>query len=299
MGTLATILLLALTRAEIVERFKAPPITMVEGLVKVFADCPADMRRDFQMPIAEFTAGVCRDLYKTVNVRPRRFVEPGVIVHIGEERTNNASVVSLARTREDGSVYTRIYLPSPGSTDIARMRLETTKAFFRAVTGEELDDAAAEKALRRADPRLDADDRYADVRRWMNGETGGEDDEKYLKLARSVLVPGEVRDDDVTRFASRLYLYPATFDVPFCGKYVSCSFREAIALAAEDPLVRVAAYRKITDVIAYGGGRGEAMAEAAEAYAGFLRDLAKYKSGAEALASMLDAADEKLKGVLK
>ena len=55
---LAVIALLALTRAELVARMKAPVLTMTEGLVKVYADCPEDMRRDYQMPVARFAADV-------------------------------------------------------------------------------------------------------------------------------------------------------------------------------------------------------------------------------------------------
>ena len=39
---LASLLLLALTRAEVIDRFKAAPIVKVDGLVQVVADCPAD-----------------------------------------------------------------------------------------------------------------------------------------------------------------------------------------------------------------------------------------------------------------
>ena len=39
----AAIFAAALTRAEIIERFKAPVATRVDGLVEVFADCPTDM----------------------------------------------------------------------------------------------------------------------------------------------------------------------------------------------------------------------------------------------------------------
>ena len=62
-----SILLLALTRAEVLERFKAAPITKVDGLVRVVADCPADMRREFQEPVASFVADVCRTLYRAAS----------------------------------------------------------------------------------------------------------------------------------------------------------------------------------------------------------------------------------------
>ena len=52
--TFAALLLLALTRAEIVQRMRAPVITQSEGLVRVYADCPEDVRREFQkLPFAD------------------------------------------------------------------------------------------------------------------------------------------------------------------------------------------------------------------------------------------------------
>ena len=64
---IATILLAALTKAEIIDRFRAAPVTQLDGLVQVYGDCPADMRRDFQLPVASFTSGICRKLYAAEN----------------------------------------------------------------------------------------------------------------------------------------------------------------------------------------------------------------------------------------
>ena len=46
--TLCLIALLALTRAEIIERMRAPVVTQADGMVQVFADCPEDMRRELE-----------------------------------------------------------------------------------------------------------------------------------------------------------------------------------------------------------------------------------------------------------
>ena len=46
MAICSVLLAAALTRAELIERFKAPPLTKVSGLVQVVADCPAEMRRE-------------------------------------------------------------------------------------------------------------------------------------------------------------------------------------------------------------------------------------------------------------
>ena len=53
---------MALTRAEILERFRAPVVTQADGLVKVYADCPDDMRREYQGPIGSFAAETVKTL---------------------------------------------------------------------------------------------------------------------------------------------------------------------------------------------------------------------------------------------
>lgn len=126
--------MLALTRAEIIDRFKAAPVTQLDGLVQVYGDCPADMRREYQLPVASFASGVCRKLYVAENRKPSKFAEPGIIVRIGDVRTNLSAVVSRPATRQGGEKFTRIYLPSPSGADIGRFRIEVARAFYRAVT---------------------------------------------------------------------------------------------------------------------------------------------------------------------
>lgn len=294
MSLVAAALVLALSRAEIIARFKAPPVMKVNGLVQVVAACPADMREEYQAPIAGFVADVCRTLYRAARMQEVRFDAPGIVVSLGEARTNLTNVVVRVRKRDDGTRFTRIYLPAPGAADVAALRRETVKAFCRAVRGEELDDAAAEQTLRRADPARRVDEGYAQLAKWRAGEPVDGDDEEMLRLARSVLQPGVARPEDVTHFASRLFLYPEVYSSPFCGRYDSCSFRDAIALAKKDVRIRFLAYAKSPQVVVYGGGRGEKLLAAAVAYSEFLRELAAYRKTEDELAALLDDADVKL-----
>jgi len=291
---LASILLLALTRAEILERFKAAPVTKVSGLVQVVADCPADMRREFQGPVATFVADVCRTLYRAENAHERPFVAPGIVVYVGDVRTNVTAVVVKPRTRADGSVYTRIYLPAPGYADVATLRRETVKAFYLAVHDRTLDDAAADRALRAADPELRIADEYAALAAWLDGRPSDGDDERYLEMMRSVLAPGIAYKTDVLRFAARLFFYPEVHGARFCGRYDSCTFRDAIVLAAHDPSIRLLALVKSSQVVVWGGGRGEELLAAADAYSLFLRELAAYRKTPDELRALLDTADAKL-----
>ncbi len=294
MTFLAVILFATLTRAEIIERMRAVPVVKENGLVQVVADCPADMRKEFQSPIASFVADICATLYRARRVPAKKFAEPGIVVYVGDVRTNRADVIVRLRTRADGSKYTRIYLPAPAFADVAALRRESVKAFYRAVTGESLDDAAADAALRAADPELRAADAYAELTRWQKGARVREDDEHYIRLSRKVLRPGVAYPSDVLRFASRLQIYPEAYSAPFCGRYASCTFREAIDLAREDARIRFLALAKSPQVVLFGGGRGEALSNAAVRYSEFLRELAAYRKTPEELREMLADADEKL-----
>lgn len=286
MTFIASILLFALTRAEIIERMRAPVVTQADGLVQVFASCPEDMRREYQMPIASFASDTVGNLYRSLSMRPKRFSRAPIVIHVGSVRTNLPEVVSSV---SDGR--TRIYVKAPGYADIGRLRTEIVKAFFRAVKGEEVDDAAAVRAFRRAFPELRIADERAGLERWIRGEGG--DDEHNLRLMRKILKPGEATRRDVLVFASRLFLYPPTFDRKFCGCHDSLSFKDAAALCREDPAIRIAARRKADEVVVFGGGRGEAMSAAAAAYREFLLALVRAEE-AEKLEELLDAADVRL-----
>ena len=295
MSLLAAALLLALTREEIVDRMRADPVTQLQGMVRVYGDCPADMRKEFQLPIASFVSAICDRLYAAEGIRPTKFDEPAIVVRIGDVRTNIADVAVRAGRRDSGAAYTRIKLPAPAYSDLEVLRRETVKAFYRSVKGEELDDGEADKRFRGTDPQSRARDIADDVARWREGVySGGRDDEEYLKLLRGVHLPGTALRDEVLTFSSRLYLYPLAYDSPFCGKYTALGFRDAVACARIDPSVRYVAYLKAGAIVLYGGGRGEALAGAAQAYSKFLFELARLKLDDAELLRMLDDADEKL-----
>ena len=298
MTTFAAVCLLALTRAEILERLRTPPVTQMGGLVQVYADCPSDMRREYQGPVATFVSDVCTTLYNSQKIKPLRFAEPGIIVHVGSIRTNVTDVVESVDSREKGGSFTRIRLPAPGYADRDAFRIAVAKAFFLAVKGETIDDAVALKRLREADPVLRVADERAELKRWR--EQGafeeGRDDEYYLKLLRSVLAPGIASHEDAVNFASRLRLYPEYYGTPFAGRYASLSFEDAIDVVKEDETVRFVALQKVKELLLFGGGRGDRMTAAVLAYGIFLTELAKGEKSDEDLRKILSAAEEMLRG---
>ena len=283
---------MALTRAEIIERFKSPVITQADGLVKVYADCPEDMRREFQMPIASFAAETVKTLYQGRAKKAERFVKPGIVIYVGDVRTNLAEVVAQVSTN-DGQVVSRIRVRAPGYADICRFRTEIVKAFARSVEHKELTDAEAAELYRSADPALRVFDDRMKLEGWLAG-CGTCDDEEGLKLMRKVFEPGRASRRDILIFASRLYLYPPQRDARFLGRFDCLSFREALKFGRIDPLVRLMAYDKANALPVLGGGRGEELTAAADAYRTFLLEFAKGDKGEQELLALLDDADVKL-----
>lgn len=295
---LAAFSLFALTRAEIVARMKAPVITQADGLIKVFADCPEDMRREYQMPIASFAADTVKMLYAGSRRNPLRFKRPSIIIHVGDVRTNLTTVVANVETNDDRRILTRIYLKAPGFADLGRFRLEVVKGFVRAVDSKDISDSEAIVLYRAADPVLRLADKREGLERWLKRGEGADYDEG-LKLMRNVMEPGRASERDVLIFASRLFFYPPQYDLKFQGKYDKLSFREALAVRVREPGVRLLAAKKLGEMPIFGGGRGESMTQAYLAYMKFLRELAEDKVETVELEKSLDEADEKLRLALE
>lgn len=294
MKILAAIFVAALTRAEIIERMKSPAIVKAQGLVEVIANCPRDMREEYQSAIASFAAGQCNRLYQGNNLREIKFAEPRIKITIGETRTNDTLVASGFVRDIAGNTVMKIYLPAPAYSDIVKLRNAIARGFAAAVMDKRLDESEAEEFLRTSDPQIRIADNYETIAKWKRGEKTPQSDEECLELARRIMEPGVARERDVLHFASRLFLYPATYSNRFMGKFDKCSFSEAIDIAAFDPTVRIEAYRKAPYVVAYGGGRSPEMSQAAVLYSEFLFALASYVKSSEELREMLEKADNQL-----
>lgn len=294
-------LLLALTRAEIVERMRAPVVTQADGMVRVFANCPEDMRREFQGPVASFAATTLERLYRGERMRPVAFESPAIIIHLGDVRTNVTAVTARVATNES-RVVTRIYVPSPGFADLEALRTELVKGFYRAVRARECSDAEAYAAYVRADPdarrRLSRERIESFLRGDRAAKGAGVDDEawdeEHLALMRKVLEVGVATRRDVATFASRLFLRPPFFSEPFRAGARSLSFREAVAERGRDGRLAPLARQKAVEVALYGGGRSAELGVAAQAFVVFLDAFA---SGAddEDLVAKLTLAENLLK----
>lgn len=288
---LCIVALLALTRAEIIDRMRAPVITQAEGMVQVYADCPEDMRREYQSPVARFAAETVATLRRGLSIRAERRRQPGIVIHIGDVRTNVSEIVARAVTN-DTRVFTRIKVRAPAFADLQKFRLEVVKAFFRCERSQELTDAEAVRVYRSADPVLRIDDERLALEDWFCRGRGS--DEEGFRLMRKILKPGFASRRDVLFFASRLFLYPPQYDLKFADGSDVVSFRDAVSLSRRDPLLRIVAAVRANSLPIFGGGRGPSLAEAAEAYRIFLLELAKGEKTDEQLLEILDEADVRL-----
>lgn len=294
---LAIVALLALTRAELVQRVRAPTITQANGLVQVFANCSEAMRREYQLPVARFAANTVSMLYTGLSQDPQRFEKPGILLLIGDERTNTTEIVTRVETNGNMRIVSRLFIKNPSVVDLESLRMEIARAFFRSVQGVEAETESIRTILRRADPSSRIADERAKLEAWLAGK--GIDDEEGFLLMRKVLTPGVASRRDVLIFASRLYLYPRTFAEKFVGGYDGLSFQDAIKFAKIDIRVRILAYLKAQELPVWAGGRGKEMDDAAERYCEFLLELARGEKTEDELETMLKDADERLKQVLE
>ena len=105
--------------------------TSSDGLVRVVAaDVPGD-EIGFRAPILNFAMREIRALAGTYKLSAPSVREPVIVIYAMDGRTNDTRVVSRSRVRK-GVVETRIWLPSPGSSDLDLLRVAVATAYLRA-----------------------------------------------------------------------------------------------------------------------------------------------------------------------
>ena len=140
--------------------------TSANGFVKVVAaDVPGDPM-GFRLPILQFATRNLHELERAYALEmPRRDV-PGLVIYAQDGRTNDTRVIAREARRGD-VLLTRVWLPSPGFSDLDQLRFEIARAYLRAwidraaprgVTAGELPDWVAQGALRAADAQTVHDD---------------------------------------------------------------------------------------------------------------------------------------------
>ena len=140
--------------------------TSAGGFVKVVAaDVPGDPM-GFRLPILQFATRNLRELEKAYKLEMPRRETPGLVIYALDGKTNDTRVIVRA-ARRDATFATRVWLPSPGFSDLDQLRFEIARAYLRAwidraaprgVTPGELPDWVVQGALRAADSQTAHDD---------------------------------------------------------------------------------------------------------------------------------------------
>ena len=136
--------------------FAPKAVVSTDGFVRVVAyDNPRD-DMGFRRPILAFAGNLIDSLSAAFDVKRSKVKEPGLVVYAMDGRTNDTRVIVRPETRMNGSKVVKIFLPSPGYSDLGELRSGIAKSFI----GADMPDWLAQGVLR----CLDEDTRRADTR---------------------------------------------------------------------------------------------------------------------------------------
>ena len=131
-------------------------VVSTDGFVRVVAnDDPRD-EMGFRRPILAFAVNEIESLSKAFGIERVKSSAPGLVIYALDGRTNDTRVVVRAETRSDGSKVSKVFLPSPGYSDLDDLRMAIAHAFL----GHDLPQWVIQGALRCRNESL----RRADIR---------------------------------------------------------------------------------------------------------------------------------------
>lgn len=146
-------------------------VSSADGFIEVTAaDVPGDPV-GFRLPILQFATKIKRDLERAYRLEMPEGAR-GISIYALGGRTNDTRVV----TRRSSGAYCRIWLPSPGYSDIETLRFEIAKAFFFSwiarrsgkARPSELPDWLVQGLLRATDGAVAHDDTRFVLELWSN-----------------------------------------------------------------------------------------------------------------------------------
>ena len=115
-----------------------------DGFIRVVAnDDPRD-EVGFRLPILAFAGKTIDALAKAFDLKRERVTEPGLVIYAMDGRTNDTRVIVRPETRPSGARVVKIFLPSPGYSDLDDLRTGIARAFL----GAEIPDWVVQGVLR-------------------------------------------------------------------------------------------------------------------------------------------------------
>lgn len=108
----------------------APKAVMsADGFVRVVSyDDPRD-EIGFRRPILAFAGNVIDSLAREFAVKRKKVKSPGLIIYAMDGRTNDTRVVVRPERRANGTSVVKVFLPSPGYSDLDELRAAIAQSF--------------------------------------------------------------------------------------------------------------------------------------------------------------------------
>ena len=145
--------------------FAPKAVVSTDGFIRVVAyDNPRD-EVGFRRPILAFAGNLLDSLSNAFNVKRVKVKEPGLVIYAMDGRTNDTRVIVKPETRSNGSKVVKIYLPSPGYSDLDELRMGIAKSFV----GADMPDWLAQGVLRCRDSETIREDTRFMLELWSGG----------------------------------------------------------------------------------------------------------------------------------
>lgn len=136
--------------------------TSSDGFIRVVAyDNPRD-EVGFRLPILAFAGKTVDSLAKAFDIKRERTDEPKLVIYAMDGRTNDVRVIVRRESTKDGADVMKIYLPSPGYSDLDEFRTGIARAFL----GMDLPDWVVQGLIRCEDDTLRREDERFVLNLW-------------------------------------------------------------------------------------------------------------------------------------
>lgn len=161
----AAVVALAVFSARAGFDFAPKAVMSTDGFIRVVAyDNPRD-DVGFRRPILAFAGNLLDSLSRAFDVKRGKASEPGLVIYAMDGRTNDTRVIVKQETRGNGSSVVKIYLPSPGYSDLDELRMGIAKSFV----GPDMPDWLAQGVLRCRDGEMRREDTRFMLELWSSG----------------------------------------------------------------------------------------------------------------------------------
>ena len=107
-------------------------VVSADGFVRVVSyDDPRD-EVGFRSPILAFAGNVIDSISREFGVKRRKVKSPGLVIYAMDGRTNDTRVIVKREKRANGTDVSKVFLPSPGYSDLDDLRAAVAQSFVGA-----------------------------------------------------------------------------------------------------------------------------------------------------------------------